>query len=791
MPVPWIEPSEVDIPESLQQEVGGHPLVAQTLVRRGISDPNRARSFLDPQYYQPSLPSELPGLSQAADRLEIAIQNNETILVWGDFDVDGQTATTLLVEALHHLGARVRFHIPVRASEGHGIQPEVLATFLQSTDQGAGHTSEPDPSLLLTCDTGITAHAAVEYANSQGITVIITDHHEPAQTLPPAFAIINPHLLPTLQHPLSSLPGVGVAYLLIHELYLRQGQPQSVQHYLDLVALGIVVDVAEQRGDTRYLLQLGLNVLRTTPRLGLQALYQIAGLNPAHLDEGHVGFTIGPRLNALGRLSDANPIVEFLTTTDPTRAEILAIQIDGFNQRRRILTDQVHQGALAQIERQPELLNYSALVLSHPGWPAGILGLVASRLAEDYRKPTILLGIDDKGMAAGSARSIPGIHITDAIKRQADLLFGFGGHAGAAGLSLTRENIPDFRTRLSRTIRSTIPAENLQPGLAIDAYLSLDQINLDLVDEIRRIAPFGQGNPPLVLAARQVQIESTTEIGRNQEHRRLVISDPLGNIQEILWWRSNHIPLPPKNISIDLALKASANTFRGERRLQLEWVDFHLPDGLPIRMERAPQETIHIYDHRQEEHPTAILSTLAGEKSLQIWEEGQENPAVESRDRLKLAPRPSLVIWTTPPGPRVLEKVLEQVKPERIYWFANDPNLDSLQPFLTRLAGLVKHAIHRKEGRITINELAAAVAHNVGTVHLGLLWLQANGSIHLDTPEEGRFLIEPGSGEKDNELPAITYELKGLLEETAEFRRYLTHASKETLVGFLPKNDDN
>ncbi len=790
MPKPWIEPQEVQVPEPLRQAVGGHPLVTETLARRGITKPDQARSFLDPHYYQPSAPTDLPGLNKAADRLQAAIKAGETILVWGDFDVDGQTATTLLVEALQDLGGRIRYHIPVRATEGHGIQTEVLTTLLQPMPGNPELVEAQLPTILLTCDTGISAHQAVELANTLDITVIITDHHEPSDSLPPAFAIINPHLLPSTQHPLANLPGVGVAYMLVQELYRRHGIAESALKYLDLVALGIVVDVAEQSGDTRYLLQLGLEVLRNTTRLGLQALFKMAEINPANLDESHISFAIGPRLNALGRLSDANPIVEFLMTSDSTQAEIMAIQIDGLNQRRRILTDQVYQGALSQLENQPELKDYAALVLAHSGWPGGILGLVASRLAEDYHKPAILFSIDEHGLAAGSARSIPGINITDAIKEQADLLDRFGGHAGAAGLSLPENEIPEFRTRISRTLKAMISAQVVKTGLEIDAYVELPEVTLELVDEIQRMAPFGAGNPALVLASHQIQMVSATTVGRSQEHRRLVVSDKEDNVLEILWWRGAQAQPPPEEIPFDLAFRVSSNTYRGERRLQVEWVDYRFPDGIPIQVQHVPQSGIEIIDYRHENQPVALLVDIAGMEKLQVWAEGGGNLPVETLDRFQLTTRLPLVIWNMPPGPRVLGKVLQDVMPDHIYWFANDPNLDSLQPFLTRLGGLTKHAIQHKGGEATLEDLAASMAHNPGTIHMGLLWLQANGSIQVDIREGEIIKINTGSREKTSDLPTMTKELVGLLNETAEFRKFLTHASKEALVRFLPTQND-
>ncbi len=465
----WIEPRDVEAPKQLQTAVGGHPLVAQTLARRGLTDVGAARAFLDPDSYRPAPPYDLPHLAEAAERLEQAIQRGETIYVWGDFDVDGQTSTTLLVSALSDLATRhsaehraaqqatVRYHIPNRQRESHGVNLPVLKRLIA---EGV--------DLLLTCDTGVTAHQAISYAQERGVAVVVTDHHDLPPRLPEACAVVNPKMLAE-SHPLRELPGVGCAYKLVEALYERsgcatvgptvsQGRPkaapgQATDQYLDLVALGIVADVSIQTGDTRYLLQRGLEVLRHTRRLGLQVMMETADTNPEWLTEEHIGFVLAPRLNALGRLADANVAVEFLTTDDLERARILATELEGLNARRRLLCDQVAQAAESQIERHPSLLEQGALVLSHPSWPAGVIGIVAGRLAERYHRPTVLIATPPGELAHGSARSVEGCNISAAIAAHGDMLESFGGHPMAAGLVIKPEQVPRFRRALSRTVQ--------------------------------------------------------------------------------------------------------------------------------------------------------------------------------------------------------------------------------------------------------------------------------------------------------------------------------------------------
>ena len=763
MPI-WLDPPDTPIPEDLHALLDGNPLVAQTLVRRGFRDPQAALAFLHPDHYTPAPPTDFPDMEKAAARLSAAIKRGETILVWGDFDVDGQTATTLLVEALRGLGANVTFHIPVRAAEGHGIKPEVLETLLAPANR-------PRPSLLLTCDTGIDAHAAVELANARGVDVIITDHHELPETLPPAHAILNPRLLPE-GHPLGTLPGVGVAYKLVEAVLQASGSSQQASG-LDLVALGIVADVAEQRSEARYLLQRGLDVLRRTPRLGLQTLMQVAKIVPDQLDETTIGFSIAPRLNALGRLDDANAIVELFTTTNPARAQELATRLETLNERRRLLTEQITQAALEQIKRDRTLLDSAALVLAHPNWHTGVVGIVASRLAERFEKPAVLLSIGEDGIARGSARSVAGVHLRDAIATQKALLTGFGGHRGAAGLSLPKENIPRFRNGLGRAVLAQLDGRPPRKTLQIDAYLPLESLSLELVDDLNRLSPFGEGNPPLTLATRGLKLVSQTLMGVNKTHRRLVVADEARQHQEVVWWSGAGFPLPKAGQTFDLAYRLRANTFKGERRLQLEWVDARLPiaESRPEAASGAPiWEAV---DFRDAANPKMELSRLKGEISgLEIWAEGTVKNRVGGRDRNELSPAEDFAVWTAPPGPLEWQTALERVQPQRVYLFAVEPGSAAPRAFLERLAGLVKFALRERGGRADLDALAAATAQRVSAVRMGLLWLEAKGAVRVTERGEDAFTLEPGEGAERAEANEIAAELRAMLEEAAAYRAH-------------------
>ena len=422
----WIDPQPAAL--GALSSLGLPPLVERILLARGIADVEAARRFLHPDA---AATTPYPGIQPLVDRVQRAIRDGQSICVWGDFDVDGQTSTAVLVQALQLLGARVSFHVPVRSTEGHGVHIPTLQRIL---DGGA--------QLVITCDTGITAHEAVAYARDRGVDVLITDHHDLGETLPDAHAIIDPKMLPP-GHPLADLAGVGVAYKLAEALL--QSQDLDPAPLLDLVAMGLVADLAMLKAETRLLTQRGILGLRKTERLGLRLLAEQAGAQLDGLTEETIGFALAPRLNALGRLGDANAAVDLMLTQDEVRGRVLALQLEGLNTQRRLLTAQVYRAAEEQLVADPALLRQPILLLEQPSWPGGVLGIVASRLVERYRKPALLLSRGADDVWRGSARSIEGLHITQAIAANREKLLGFGGHPMAAGLSIHDENLPDFR----------------------------------------------------------------------------------------------------------------------------------------------------------------------------------------------------------------------------------------------------------------------------------------------------------------------------------------------------------
>ncbi|WKZ52433.1 MAG: single-stranded-DNA-specific exonuclease RecJ [Anaerolineales bacterium] len=766
----WLDPPLLDIPAAFADLP---PLLARTLVRRGLTDVSAARAFLHPEELPPTPYPNLErapdgssrgGIDAAVARVNLAARRGEIICVWGDFDVDGQTSTALLVQTLRALGAKVVYYIPIRGKESHGVHVESLKPII---DNGA--------TLVVTCDTGVTAHSAIDYANSRGVDVVVTDHHDLGETLPNAMAVVNPKMLPE-DHPLANLAGVGVAYKLAEALLNAEGGRQNADNteLLDLVALGLIADVALLKGETRSLAQRGIQKLRETKRLGLRVMADLAGASMDTLTEETIGFTFAPRLNALGRLGDANPAVELLLTSDPPRARVLAAQIEGLNAQRRMLTSQVHASAEAKLRAEPALLDGPVIVLSHPDWPGGVVGIVANKLAERYRKPAILLSESDDGILRGSARSVEGLHITEAIASQKEILLGFGGHPMAAGMSLEAPKLAEFRRGLGKAVEGQLGSKVREEAeLQIDAWVSLDEVTLELADQLESLAPFGAGNPELTLATRGVVFKSATEIGKTKEHLRLNVEDENGTAQSLLWWGGAGEELPETGSKIDVAYSLRGSSFRGQRQANLQFQAFRVVEEAPveIREQRAV-----VVDWRARALDVERLTP-----NVLVWAEGAERS--RGRSRFELHQADEFAIYTTPPSPAELRKALEVVNPKTVYVFAQSPAETKPEEFLSRLAGLCKYALKALEGKTKVQDLAGAMASRESAVQVGLEWLAAGGHLSV-TVEEDDVALSNEKREKNPYLQAELFvALRGILNETSAYRKYF--ATVENVGGLL------
>jgi single-stranded-DNA-specific exonuclease len=767
--IAWNFPKPVQVPEDFAQHIGGHPIVAETLYRRGITSIQAADAFLDAKKYTPANPYDLPDLQTAVERIKNALQQNEKIGIWGDFDLDGQTSTALLVSALRQLGGDVIFHIPERAKESHGIKIPYLQTFL---DQGV--------KLLITCDTGITAHDAIDYANTRGVPVIITDHHQLAPELPNALAAVNPQRLPP-EHPMHPLCGVGCAYEVMRALYadLVSDPEKETDKFLDLVALGTIADVAELHGDNRWLVQRGLQQIREHPRKSILALLTAAEVILAQLDEGHISFQIAPRLNAIGRLGDANPIVDFFLSDDEQFIQVMTSRLEGLNGERRFRSKQIFAAAQNLILKDPHVLDFPVIILGHPEWIGGVVGIVASHLVEIYSRPVILLTTPPGKPAGGSARSVEGVDITKAITACQSLLNSFGGHPMAAGLSLPADKIHEFRRMLSNAIREQTADRPFVRNIPIDAVIQLKDLTLDLAKDINRLAPFGRGNPALNFLSKDLHLKSNSKIGKTQEHRQMIVEDKKDLMLKFLWWKSADYDLPES--PFDLAYTLRPSTFRGTEDIQLTWVA-HQHIAEEEESTQSQTSISEIIDYRQNPQPLQALAKIQRQESnLIIWGEDVQDNDLPAMNRQQLAPADALVIWTSPPSRTRLEKVCKIVSPERIYLFNQQPSGDTV----SIVKESIQAALATNDGWLSLTTLAARCAESNVTIQTMLDLFLAHGNLHLLARDGDRLQISRGGTLASKEkITELSNQLRYLQKETKSFRRFYTSTKPDSLISF-------
>jgi single-stranded-DNA-specific exonuclease len=535
-------------------------VMAKILINRGISDVETARNFLYPSLHHLIDPFCLTDMDCAVDRIWAAILSGEKIMVHGDYDVDGVTGTALLVRTLSALGADVEFYIPHRLEDGYGISV-----------QGIGMGVARGVKLLVSVDCGITALAETEYAKSQGVDVIITDHHQPG-VLPKALAVINPKRT-DCGYPFKELPGVALAFKLAEAVYRRKGRDlATVYENLDLVALGCAADIVPLIEENRVLVTYGLGHLQRTKNLGLKALLKHLKLWGRPLGTGQLIFVLAPRINALGRMGSAIEAVTLLTTSDEAEAQHIAQVLETQNLKRRQIDDQMLQEALVQVETQVNPDVDRAVVLSSDAWHPGVIGIVATRIAEKVHLPTVLISRDGTN-SKGSARSIPGFDLYQALTRCREHLISFGGHKYAAGLSIDAQRIDAFREIFLQVAAEMVQKEDLIPRIYIEGELSLDQIDMRLVSVLKRFAPFGAQNARPIMVSRNVEVVGAPmHVGSN--HLRFKARQN-GRVFDCIGINLGHLiyRLSPGEANLDMAYVIEENEWRGRKEIQLRVKD--------------------------------------------------------------------------------------------------------------------------------------------------------------------------------------------------------------------------
>ncbi len=587
--LPGAEPTSVNLPRQrwdqppadprlagqLAKATGLSPLLTQVLINRGLTTPEQAVDFLEPERLQLPAPlEEFPDLAASLELLVEAIDTQQAIAICGDYDADGMTSTALLLRALRILGAKVDYTIPSRMTDGYGINSRIVETCY-----GDG------VSLILTVDNGIAAREPIALARQLGLAVIVTDHHDIPPELPPANAILNPKLLPP-HSPYRGVAGVGVAYILAVCLAQLLDKTQDLTGpLLELFTLGTIADLAPLTGVNRRWVRRGLGLLPRSRLFGIQALIQVAGLadQSKPLKPEHIGFRLGPRINAVGRISDPQIVIDLLTTDDVGVALERAMQCEQINATRQELCQTIEQEAIAWCEQQQhlgalDLQQERVLVIVQPNWHHGVIGIVASRLVERYGVPVFTGTYEDEEQKVirGSARGIPEFDVFEALQSCQDLMEKFGGHRAAGGFSFLAKHLRQVQMRLSHYACQTLEIAWLKPLVKIDVQARLDDISQALYDQIDHLHPCGIENPDPVFWTPNVQVLEQQTVGRNRDHLKLLVSQGNTSIKAIAWRWGDYYPLPSR---VDLAYKLKQNEWQGVSTIELELVGVRLPNG--------------------------------------------------------------------------------------------------------------------------------------------------------------------------------------------------------------------
>jgi single-stranded-DNA-specific exonuclease len=548
--------------DSLARALNVSPTIASLLISRDCADENAARKFLKPSHDQLHDPYLMKGVREAVARLLKAIDAGEPILVYGDYDVDGTTGTAVLLRAQELLGARTGFHVPHRFTEGYGIQQPALE---KAAAEGY--------KLVISVDCGIRAHDPLYWARDNGLDVIITDHHLPdeGEGVPPAYAVLNPNQK-GCSYPDKNLAGVGVAFKLVDALFRERDRGAQVNSFLKIVAIGTVADVAKLTGENRAIVALGLHDLAKATNPGLRALMEVCGCGDGSgMTAYDIGFRLGPRINAAGRMDAARTVVELFNTRDQAEAKRLAAHLDTRNQERQEVQRQIVELAIKEMESAAQdAANSYVAVIAGEGWHRGVIGIAASKIAERINRPCVVLSLEGD-IAHGSARSIEPYHLLNGLTSCSDLFDKFGGHSHAAGITLRRDRIDAFRRRLNQHAADHLTSEDLQPCVNIDAELPTEEISFELVAELKDLEPYGAGNPRPAFLARNLCIVGEPRL-IGERHLKLNVRGPQGRPLETIWWNGAEQAVALKN-GAAMVYTIETSKWNGETYLQLSVQD--------------------------------------------------------------------------------------------------------------------------------------------------------------------------------------------------------------------------
>ncbi|QFT90007.1 Single-stranded-DNA-specific exonuclease RecJ [Bacillus sp. THAF10] len=690
------KPNE-ELIQQLAQTLNIAPLISSLLVNRGMDSAEKAKEFLYTEQLDFHDPFLLNEMDVVVKRVQEAIENEEKILVFGDYDADGVSSTTVMVTALKEIGANVDFYIPNRFTEGYG--PNETA-FKEAKENGF--------SVIITVDTGISALHEANVAKELGIDLIITDHHEPGPKLPDAFAIIHPKKK-TCTYPFKDLAGVGVAYKVAHALLGK-----NPEHLLEVAAIGTIADLVPLVGENRLLASKGIKKMQQTTRVGLKALLQKCGVEPHTITEETIGFSIGPRINAVGRLDNADPAVHLLMTQDVEEAKMLSEEMESYNKERQQIVNTITEEAIKQVEEKYPPEKNSFIIVEGQNWNAGVIGIVASRLVDRFYRPTIVLSLDEEsGLAKGSARSIAGFDLFENLSLCRDILPHFGGHPMAAGMTLKMEHVDELRQRMNQRANELLTAEDFMPLTEVDIACSLEEVSLKTIEQLDLLAPFGVANPKPKVLLTEVTPQQIRQIGNKSNHLKLVLEQDGSSLDCVGFGFGETYHHISPGATLDVIGELSINEWNNFKKPQLFLGDMRIKESqlFDLRSIKQLNQTLASI-------PVDKLQILYFNEStlydLKLQEELLPFAKLVTSDTKHDLNGQYVVILDIPSEESLLSSVLKEAEPARIYaaFYQQDTHFFSTIP--TRDDFKWFYALLVKKGNIDLKKHALDIAKHRG-----------------------------------------------------------------------------
>ena len=762
-------------------------LITRLLHSRGVTSDEDIKEFLNPLEMKLTHPKAFSDMEKCVERLALAIDNNEKIVIHGDFDADGVTSTSLLYRTFKFLGADVNYFIPDREKEGHGFDTKALVQIM----------TKVKPKVIISCDCGISDVDAVNFLNSFKIDVIITDHHEAPEVLPKAYGIINPKAPDALDENLSAkqinslaaLAGVGVAFKVAQALLEKYNKLEFISEILPYVAVGTVADVVPLIGENRYFVTKGLELISNGKHYGLSRLLESAGYK-GQITSEQIAFGIAPRINASGRLDTVDAAIKVLISDNKQEIEMAIQTLNEFNKVRQELCQNIFAQADEMVKKEGN--RNPAIVLFNKEWHIGIIGIVASMLVEKYYKPTFLMTYSDETKQFRcSARSVEGVNLYDAISANAELFDGFGGHAMAAGLAFSEEksSFDTVKSALCKTVKEISQGKDLKPFINIDLELIPDDITLDLVEQISQLEPFGAANPSPVFALKNLQIKEKRLMGENKNHLRLTCQAGTSEFNCIRW-KDGDISLV-KGDTLDIAFHPQKNEFNGVTSVQLIIDDIHSP--YLKEEEDFPKQKL--YDHRKK---TDILPQVNdyvknSKQNILIFAESKSildklKPFSElfartiTRDNLR--PCDSLMFFDYPADRETFDSILSRTNPLALHFMNYDIKYMDEEEFLKTVWGMLKFAAHNNGGKVELRRCASFLGKSYKVFELLFSILEDTNLVKIKEKNKDYYVIDfTGEGDITRVLHSPKYSiLTDMVAECEEFQKTMLEDDVYTLV---------